>query len=279
MPPTVNHGVIRGSNDGTIIGGNIPFIARNPSGDWTPFLPLGERQSNNAVDTMACVSFSLLNCIETQEFFLTGVRPNYSDRWLAKKSGTTSIGNYLVSVADAVVNFGLVREESWPTPANYTWNQYYANPTPAQEAALLAEGKEWLRTHRLQFEFIQTTLADILKFIQQSPLQIVIPGHAIMNFYEQQQIVNYFDSYEPYKKQTTRSALTDVFKPILTMKSMRLVNDNGTIFLVGNQGKLGLEDMDALNFFQLLDNTPIENASTAGIPQIKIMGKTLGVHG
>lgn len=60
---------------------------------------------------------------------------------------------------------------------------------------------------------------------------------------------------------------------------MRLVNDNGTIFLVGNQGKLGLEDMDALNFFQLLDNTPIENASTAGIPQIKIMGKTLGVHG
>lgn len=273
-----NHGVLTGVRSTPFAGGFIPYVVRNPSGDWTPYLPAGERQSNNLIDTMACVSFSVLNCIETQEFFLTGQKVNYSDRWLAKISGTTMFGNYLVSVAEAIQMFGLVKEESWPKPANYTWESYYANPTPAQMAALVAEGKEWLRTHKFEAEFLSTDKATILKHLQQAPLQIVIPGHAIENFYTQEEAVSYFDSYgEPFKKQTTRSALSDVFKPLLTMKLMRLVNDNGTYFLVGDKGKIGLADMGVLNTIKMIE-TVEEVGSTTGTAQVGIFESGFTFH-
>lgn len=269
-----NHGLIRSPSK---FGGVVPFVVRN-SGDWTQWLPAGERQSNNNTDTMACVSFSLINCIETQEKFLTGKTVNYSDRWLAKISGTTVWGNYLVSVAEAIKTYGLVREETWPTPPNYTWGGYYAEPNPAERQILLAEGAQWLKTHKFEYEFTSTTLSDILMYIKQCPLQVCIPGHAIENFYTQQEIVNYLDTYNPFQKQTARSSLTDVFKPVLTMKTMRFVNDNGTIWLVGSKGKVGFTDMQALNAIQAIDDAQIENGSVTGIPTVGLFESGLTFH-
>lgn len=274
----LNHGVLVGPRSLGFAGGYITYVARNVGGNWTQWLPPGERQSNGITDTMACVSFSVLSCIETQEYFLTGKQINYSDRWLAKLSGTTHAGNYLITVAQTIALYGLVKEESWPVPPNYTWDSYYAEPTPAQKAALLAEGQEWLKTHKFEFEFLTTDKDVILKHIEQSPLQIVIPGHAIENFYTQQDVVNYFDSYgEPFKKQTARSTLTDVFKPLLTMKLMRLVNDNGTYYLVGDKGKIGLADLGALNDIKAIESVE-ETGSTTGIPQVGIFETGLTYH-
>lgn len=264
-----NHGLLR-PPDRPIFAGTIPFAVRNPTGDWTNWLPPGERQSNSNVDTMACVSYALNHCIETQELFLTGKKIRYSSRWLAKLSGTTTLGNYLVTVADTVKNFGLVKEESWPTPANYTWATYYAEPTPAQRQILLAEGANWLKTHKLESAPVTTSLSDILTFIQQAPLWVTIPGHAIMNFYTQEEIVNYFDTYIPFQKQIQRSGLLDVFRAVLTMKNMKFINDNGTIWLVGPDGKAGFADMASLQKLQAIDKSQIENGSTVGIPQVGI---------
>lgn len=273
-----NHGALVGPRSMPFAGGIIPFVNRNLSGNWSSFLPPGEWQNNGITETMACVSFSLLNCIETQEFFLTGKRINYSDRWIAMMSGTTTQGNYLTTVAETVKTYGLVREESWPTPPNYTWNTYYAKPDPATMKKLLLEGADWKKTHKFESEFLTTNLSDILQHIKQCPLQIIKPGHAVENFYTQQEIVNYFDSYAPFQKQIQRSELTDAYKPVLTIKNMRLVNDNGTIYLVGDKGKIGFADMKALEQIQALTSEVPEMGSTAGIPQIKIMETGFTIH-
>lgn len=235
-----NFGVLPGRRPTDFVAGTLPYEVRNQSGNWDSFVPLGEWQRNNFVDTMACVTFSLLNCIETQEFYLTGQRINYSDRWIAMMSGTTPQGNYLYAVADAVRKYGLVKEESWPAPANYTWDSYYAHPDAQKQAQLEAEGQEWLKTHNFAYEWLTTNLDDILKHLKQCPLQIVKPGHAIEGFYQVQQVTNYFDSYDPFKKQLQRSELTDVLKPLLTINNMQeieLVNSNGTFYLTA-KGKV-----------------------------------------
>lgn len=254
------------------VAGIIPYTIRNPDGDWTKWLPEGEKQFGK-VDSMACVSFSLINCIETQEYFLTGKKVNYSDRWLAKISGTTKQGNYLISVADAVNQYGLVREESWPKPDNYTWEEFYADPEPTKRKELFADGQKWLKTHKFEYEWLTTNRDVILKHLKQCPLQILLPGHAVENFYTYTEAVNYLDSYEPFLKQTMRSTLTDVFKPYLTIMDLQLINDNGTIYLVGDKGKLGFADMESLNMIKSLSSKEIPNASTTGIPQLRVMKK------
>lgn len=226
-----NFGVIVGRRPRDFVAGTLPYQVRNESGNWKPYLPPGEWQ-RDVIDTMACVSFSLLNCIETQEKFLTGSQTNYSDRWLAMMSGTTPQGNYLTVVADTVRKYGLVKEESWPTPDDFTWESYYEVPTSEKMAELKAEGQKWLKTRTLDYEWVGTDLNTILKELKHCPLQLIIPGHAIEGFYEEADVMNYFDSYSPFEKQTQRSFLTDILKPLLTIKEM----PNQTKIVLSNDG-------------------------------------------
>lgn len=269
-----NFGVLPGKQRSDWVGGTIPYEERNPLGNWKTFLPPGEWQKLGLVDTMACVTFSLLNAIETQEKFLTGIQINYSDRWIAMMSGTTEQGNYLYKVADTVRKYGLVKEESWPTPSNPTWPSYYAKPSPEKQVELEAEGKKWLETHQFNWEWITTTLDDIQKHLKDTPLQVVIPGHAIEGFNEVGDTTHYFDSYSPFEKTTWRGNLSDVLKPKLIMKGepLKLVNDNGTFFLVGEKGKLGFADIESLNLIKSLTDKE-ETGTTAGIPEVRVVQK------
>lgn len=251
-------------------GADIPYVVRNPSGIWTPWLSEGEPQVVNGFEPMDCVSHALINSIEAQEYFLTGKQVHYSKRRLAQKSKTQRDGNYLQTVADTAKE-GLVREETWPVRGN-TWETFYAQPTKAEEAILLAEEKAWTIHHKLDFGFIETTKESMMKYILQCPPQIVFPSHSTMNyktFTTPQEIVYFFDSYNPWLKQIQRSALTDAARPVLTMKNMiRLINDNGTIWLAGDTGRMGMVDMKTLETFKKLDSAPIENGSTTGLPTI-----------
>ena len=60
-----NSGVINlGLTNADYVAGTLPYevVCR----DWKPYLPTGEKQSNRYFDTMACVTFSALNTLETQ---------------------------------------------------------------------------------------------------------------------------------------------------------------------------------------------------------------------
>lgn len=195
----INHGVIISQRQSDYVGGTLPYEVRNPSGDWTPYLPPGEWQRNNFFDTFACVTFSFLNSVETQYKFLTGIERNFSDRELAKASDTIpNVGNSLWHVADTARAEGIVDESVWPAPENYTELVYYASiPQDVKDQAKL-----FLKDWEIKYEWIDTSKESLMHHIKHAPIQVVLPGHAVLDFLTTQQIINYFDSYAPFQKQT-----------------------------------------------------------------------------
>lgn len=259
----MNNGVIEGRLPTDFVAGVLPYEVRNETGDWTPYLTKSENQYSSFADTMACVSFSCNHSIEIQQKFLTGVEVNYSNRWLAKMSNTTPEGNYLSIVADTARNKGAVTEEFWPDPGNYTWDQYYAElPQATQD-----KGLEFLKHWSIAYEWVDVgNVAEIRKALKQAPLQVVLPGHAVVEILNMNDYFRYFDSYSPYLKDKPQNTITDALKIVLTRKdTMKLVNDNGTTYLVGSKGKIGVADAASENLLKQLDD--VEIGSTAGIPQ------------
>lgn len=53
----------------------------NALGDWTTFLSLKEPQSKYGVETNGCSYYGSENALESLEYLLTGVQPNYSERY------------------------------------------------------------------------------------------------------------------------------------------------------------------------------------------------------
>lgn len=99
---------------------------------------------------------------------------------------------------------------------------------------LLAGGQEWLKTHQFNWEWLTADQAVILKHLQHTPLQVVIPGHAVQGFYEVADATHYFDSYDPLIKNSWRGSLSDVLKPLLTITN---IPQNQTKVVLGKDGK------------------------------------------
>lgn len=218
----VNHGVKLGQRPEDYQAGGFSFVtyeARNESGDWRFYLPVKEVQYGKE-DSMSCVSFSAVNAIEIQYKFLTGQEENYSDRWIAKMSGTTRDGNWLYKVGDAVRRLGMVKEESYPAPPNYTFDQYHADIPEPLLSQLKAEGQAWLETWDVYTEFIPVDKDEMLKHIKHAPLQIVIPGHAVVSFLCEADVVEYFDTYKPHSKETPYTNIQTAYKYVLNQKQM-----------------------------------------------------------
>lgn len=224
-----NHGVLLGERVGDYKAGAtvsaLPYIVVLESGDWEPLLPSEERQSNDGGDSMSCVTFAQLNTIESQEKKITGAEPNYSDRWIAKMSGTTEEGNYLWKVADTIRKYGLVKEESYPRPAG-TWNfsEYHKEIPEPLLSQLKAEGAEWLKKWDVKYESVAFDRVSLMKHIKMAPLTVIIPGHAVMNFRTTAQIINYFDTYAPFKK--TVPSVIQAMKVMLYPREVAIPDDH-----------------------------------------------------
>ena len=104
------------------------------SKDWSGYIGLSESQHSQACDSEACVSFSACHVLESQIQFLTGQLVKLSPRFLAAVSHTTSAGNSFQAVFNAILQYGICTEDTWPIPAGtaWTWDEFYA--TPSSEA-------------------------------------------------------------------------------------------------------------------------------------------------
>lgn len=215
-----NYGVILGQRPEDYIAGASPikYEERNPSGNWKPYLPAEERQYSRNADTMACVSFSALNSVEIQIKFLMGIQENLSDRFLAKMSGTTKEGNYLYKVGDTLRKQGCVAEQYWPAPKDFTWDEYYIEiPLPIRTEALAL-----LNKYDIMYEWVtDLSLASLKKELKQSPLQVVIPGHAVTLVTCEGDLQYYFDSYAPYLKQYG-SPFQAAMKYVVTLRTDKM---------------------------------------------------------
>jgi hypothetical protein len=136
---------------------------------WSDYLPVKEVQRNKFFDSMACVTFSALNCLEILHKRLYEIEVNWSDRWMARVSGTTTKGNYLSTVADTIRKKGLILEEFWQFDNFKSWNEYMADPPDELDDY----GKEFLEHYEVRWEWVMTRNAKYLKGVLRiAPLQV-----------------------------------------------------------------------------------------------------------
>jgi hypothetical protein len=159
-----------------ILGVNSPLVVADvePSGDWSPYVSLFERQISLYLETDNCTGFSYTNDVEDQinrmiikkqiavealnflqkyGYLDENGLVNTSERALGAMAGTGPNGNYLNTVAETARKFGLAPDKMWPWDQNVqkTYEQYYAKPT--QEVYDVA--KMFLQYFDLPYHWIQ----------------------------------------------------------------------------------------------------------------------------
>lgn len=210
------------------LGGTLPYEIRLENGNWKDYLPQNEEQYRFAkFDTMSCVSFSALNCLEMQLNYLLETQPNhksirwlydqgyvfggnkvnFSDRFIAILSGTTARGNTLERVADTIRRVGLIPEDMLPFGGE-TFEEYHGANITNQ---MILKGKEFLKRFEIGHEWVFWTDGELENYheaiiennLKQAPLQVAIPipaGHALSLPNDK----NFFDSYAPYYRRINK---------------------------------------------------------------------------
>lgn len=237
-----------------IAGGYTPLVNKiiNPSGIFE--VPEIEYQNSYSYDRMNCVTMSILNCLEVLYPYKTGSFINFSDRFLAKASGTTKKGNSMEVVFDTARNLGLVTEDTYPD-TDGGWDEYYKEiPIEIYEKA-----KEFLKDFSLYREWVNTKDKDLIfNSLKEAPLQVTVLydsgngylnptsntgikwNHAVMLYgAEYGKYWMIFDHYEQvYKKYAWDYEFGAILKPTLTKKDNYMFKKDHAYQLVQGDGQL-----------------------------------------
>ena len=164
--------------------------------NWNDYIPTDDdTQVSRIADFLSCGSYSAIHIAEMLTKKWTGSPTFYSERALAKLSGTTHAGNSLTNIVNAINKYGLILEKNWPQinkDADVTWEQYYAE-IPASVTSKADKG--WKATlTALSPSQVNSTLAV-------SPVWTIIPTSGGTNHIVAQiNPTQYFDSYLVYVK-------------------------------------------------------------------------------
>jgi len=143
--------------------GDAPLV---PDGQWDGWLPDNEIQNVGGLETYMCVSMATNNCIEILEKRIYGARNNWSDRYLAKQSGTDiKKGNTPNNVAETRRKKGCVKEYEWPFDV-YTWEVFYTPIPERVETLAIGEGAEYA----FGYEVVRSRAEDIMEALKYSPV-------------------------------------------------------------------------------------------------------------
>jgi len=151
--------------------GKIPEEILQPDGDWMDYLPTKEFQAPYGFETYACVTYTILNCIEILIKRQYGIEKNYSDRFLAIVSNTKNPGNSPQVVCDFLRKIGLVPEELWPYNNSINSWEKWSKPIPAKLYELAKEFNiEW----DFRYEQVMSNPNSITKALTMSPLFVSV---------------------------------------------------------------------------------------------------------
>ncbi len=254
-----NLGIKTGSRPSDYTAGALPYEVRNPSGNWKPYLPVGEIQSG-LEDWMDCVSRSATNTIEIQEKFFTGKESNYNDREVALGSGTDRDGNWLWKVADYIRHTGLAQQDTYPDSGG-TWDKQYSYPIPFEILQKLNKEKaDWKTKWDVKDEDIGWGRESLKYHLKHAPIQVVVPGHAIVAVNSDEDVDEIFDSYPPYLKDVPGHYKNFTFaKKIVLYKKEQSVPDNWLLVDIRylDSGRQVEKLIDALHLFGWAKNIDI----------------------
>lgn len=204
-------------------------VVLNPERDWKKYTSRAERQYVPGFDTLSCTTFSALNDLEIignckiekklfsddninwlkeNGYFDDNGMLNFSDRFIAILSGTTMLGNDVISVGNAIIKYGLIPEKDLPIGGS-SWNEYMdpKNISPA----MLKKGKEFRSRFLPGYEWVwfsndatfdQNEVDALQEALLYAPVQIGIPSpstHAT-TMIAIQPVTSYdvYDHYEPF---------------------------------------------------------------------------------
>lgn len=229
--------------------GSSPLIKKvlQEDGQWIEYLPEDEMQRGRNVETMACVSFGKLNCIEILAKRLWNKEWNKSDRFTAKMSGTSRSGNIMSRVGDSVRNDGIVKQDKWENNIEtFTWNEFYSEPTRDVKEL----GKNFIKKYSTGYEAVYNNKQTIKQALRFSPIwaafcswylgsngiyyKLGSPNHVacIVGYTEEYVLV--YDSYAPHVKKV---AWDNIFFPkIVTLNDKDQVFDKKKIQKLKERG-------------------------------------------
>lgn len=281
-------GAFVGRQSTDFAGGTLPWELRLPDADWNKpeFLPEGERQSGNGGDKLNCVTQSNHNDLEIQLNFLilknllpqthlnflkeklfigADGKVNFCDKFNSILNGTAEFkGNWLYKVVDEERKNGLIPQALLSENIDDNWLDYY-NPDQIKDG-MKAIGKEFLKYFDISYEWINDTSPEnLFKQLQHVPLQVVRPGHAIVQIKSMAELMMYFDSYSPFVKTLPQNQISDIMKIIIKpniMQNMTFVHIAGT---------------KSYGFLEATDYTKIVHLAVSEA-HLQIMASSFGVN-
>ena len=150
----------------------LTYQIHNPESDWSEDLPVFEPQSRPGIfDTMSCVTFAGLNCIEMLYHRQRGKEINLSDRFTAVMSNTTKKGNYMSNVAESIRKDGVVLERLYPFGDVVTWEEYHKKPLDPQ---LVSKATQWNDQWQVGWEWVGVSFPTIKEVLKLSPISVTV---------------------------------------------------------------------------------------------------------
>lgn len=140
----------------TLGSAGLPGAVVNPTGDWLPYAFDREAQSQDGVESSACTVHNSLNQIENAIFKATGIKTEYSKRYVANVAFQRGIlnprsGANVHDILELIrTTTGLLAEGRLP------WNDDYYSVDQSLIAQLLLEGPAWYKDWELKHGWLWT---------------------------------------------------------------------------------------------------------------------------
>lgn len=218
--------------------------------NWNQYLPTdGDVQVSRIADFLACGSYSAIHIAEMLTKKWTGEFGFYSERALAKLSGTTHQGNTLQNIVDAINKYGLIKDVDWPqintVDTAVTWDEYYAE-IPSNILAKADRG--WTAT------LTKLSPSQVNSTLNISPVWTIIDAGTTKHIVAQINPTQYFDSYQIFLKnfQSGQPIVSQWFlklkyNPMTNVQFIKNGDTNEFAFYVPAMSEDALKDK-ALNF-------------------------------
>lgn len=135
----------------------LPQTVLQPDGNWLPYMPAFEPQSNDSYDTDGCTVRGTLNSLESlMKRVFAGLSPDYAERYTYILSGVRPPGGDPHKVAEIIRAKGVVDNSLLPMTPTF---DAYILPDPMTNDLLL-KGTEWLRDKSFGHEWVFTNNPD-----------------------------------------------------------------------------------------------------------------------